>query len=97
MCTCQVFINRLWHKASGVHPKGEKGKDNRYMHTISSGCSNQIPPNINTSTSIAATPPTAVTTAITSNLLSMSSSTPAPDPIKAKWVKNLSSRPLTEA
>ena len=65
------------------------------MYAKSSDNSNHMPSNINTSTSITATLATA--TATTTNLPSMLPSTPAPDPIKVKWMKNLSSRPVTRA
>ena len=62
------------------------------MHTNSSSNSNHVPSNIKMSTSTTAPP----VTATTSNLPSSLPLTSAPGPTKDKWVKNLSSRPLTK-
>ena len=91
-------FNRLWFKNTGgfsnINCRWNKGgKFGEYMYGNYGGCSNSNP---NTSTILSGsnncitTPPTTTTT-------SSSQVTPAPDNITAKWIKNLSSEPLTEA
>ena len=67
--------------------KDGSGKDGRYMYI-------HIPSSINTSTSITTMPTT--TTATTTNFHLHYHPHQTPKLTKGKWVKNLSSRPLTK-
>ena len=81
--------NRCWLKTSGgcskVHSSSGKGKG--YMYNNYIGHSNASPTNITASIARATATPGFTTT----------TSTPAPDTTNGKWIKNLSSRSLTEA
>ena len=59
-----------------------------YMYTSYSGHSNHTPSSTNTSTSTTVTPATATRSTYTA--------IPGPHPLKAKWVKILSNKPLTK-
>ena len=82
---CQkAKFNRLWHKTTGGHPKGGSSNVSRYILilTVATQTTHHLGP-LHTST---------LTTATTTTSTHL-----APDTTKAKWVKNITTKPLMEA